>query len=80
METEMLDPFDITLSMNILTNDGRVSRNAIVQYLKIKNESSSASDNNWNLYQELLNIIKNRKKRNSASQEYNQKGKRIMLM
>ncbi|GLC81726.1 hypothetical protein [Lacrimispora brassicae] len=80
METEMLDPFDITLSMNILTNDGRVSRNAITQYLKIKNESSSVLDNNWNLYQELLKIIKNRKKRNSASEEYNQKGKRIMLM
>ena len=80
METELSDPFDITLVMNILANDGRVSRNVIIQYLKIKYEGIPVSDTNWNLYQGLLRMIANRKKHSLASQESSRKEKRIMLV
>jgi len=80
MEMEVSEPFDIAVVMNILANDGRVSRNAITGYFKIKNKRHPVPDNNQRVYQELLRLIAVKKKYNSASREHGQKGKQIMLV
>lgn len=80
METEMEDSFDSSFVMNVFANNGRTSRKAIEQYLKIKNRDHISFVDNLALYQGLLNILANRKYHDNRGQEQAQRGKRIMLM
>ena len=80
LETEMTDAFDIVFVMNLLANDGRVSRMVIKRYVMRSSRRDNSSDTNGELYQELLSGLSNRKRQRSGGDQNGVIQKRIMLM
>ncbi len=80
METEMTDVFDVGFVMNLLANDGRVSKQLLIQYLTKKNAEGMVLNSQGDLYQMLLSILADRKRYGAGGREKNAIGKRIMLV
>ena len=80
METEMTDAFDIGFVMNILANDGRVSRMVIKRYVMKSSKRDKSSDTNGDLYQELLKGLSNRKRQVNGGDQSGVIQKRVMLI
>lgn len=80
METEMTDAFDIGFVMNVLANDGCISRKAVKQYLRKSCGRDVVLDKNGDLYQELLKGLADRKREGNGRGQNREIQRRVMLM
>lgn len=79
MRMENENSFDISFSMNVLANEGRVSRRLVELYLKKRSGQDFNSKDSLQIYQGLLRLLIDGKS-NRRGQEQELTGKRIMLM
>jgi len=79
LETDMDDMFDVSFVMNVLANNGCMSRKIINQYIK-KYFRTDIIPNNDDLYQKLLKKLSKRKHQSKTESQNEVIQKRIMLM
>ncbi len=80
MENGLSDAFDISFVINLLSNDGRVSRMVIKQYVMVKGGRNTSADGNEELYQELLRGLSSRKSQGIDSGHDSTIQKKVLLV